>query len=102
MRTQLAVMVLGASAGLAAGGAGGGDEVGGGWRAAAGNRGEERRARQALAARPTDPALAVAVAKRYLDQAHELGDPRFAGLAMAAVGAWTDDATMPADVLMMK
>ena len=70
--------------------------------AAAGNRSEERRARKELAARPHDPVLAVSVARRYLDQAHELGDPRFAGLAMAAIAGWTDDATMPADVLMMK
>ncbi|MEO7337370.1 MAG: hypothetical protein ABIV63_12390 [Caldimonas sp.] len=70
--------------------------------ASSGNRGEERRARKELAARPQDPALALAVAKRYLDQAHELGDPRFAGLAMSAIGGWTDEATMPSDVLMMK
>ncbi|MEP7056847.1 MAG: hypothetical protein ABI809_03630 [Caldimonas sp.] len=70
--------------------------------AAAANRSEERRARKELAARPRDPALAVAVAARYLSQAHELGDPRFAGLALAAIAAWTDDATTPPEVLMMK
>ncbi|HEX7437628.1 MAG TPA: hypothetical protein VF308_13040 [Caldimonas sp.] len=70
--------------------------------AVSGNRSEERRARKELASRPRDPVLAVAVATRYLAQAHELGDPRFAGLAMAAIGAWTDAATMPPDVLMMK
>lgn len=70
--------------------------------AVSGNRSEERRARKELASRPRDPVLAVAVARRYLAQAHELGDPRFAGLAMAAIGAWTDAATMPPDVLMMK
>ena len=70
--------------------------------ALSGNRSDERRARKELAARPTDPALAVGVAKRYLDQAHDLGDPRFAGLAMAAIAGWTDEATMPADVLLMR
>ena len=70
--------------------------------ASAGNRSEERRARKELVARPRDPALAVAVAKRYFAQAHELGDPRFAGLALAAIGGWTDEASMPDDVLMMK
>ncbi|HEX7441051.1 MAG TPA: hypothetical protein VF319_13245 [Caldimonas sp.] len=70
--------------------------------AVSGNRSEERRARKELASRPRDPVLAVAVARRYLAQAHELGDPRFAGLAMAAISAWTDAATMPSDVLMMK
>ena len=46
-----------------------------------------------LAARPDDPALALAVAQRYLEQARESGDPRFAGLALAALRAWTDAAT---------
>ena len=69
---------------------------------AAGGRREERTARRALAAAPRDPVLAVAMAKRYLDQAHEQGDPRFAGMAMAALAGWTDPVSMPADVLLMK
>ena len=70
--------------------------------AAVGNRAEERRARQKLAAQPRDPALALSVATRYFEQARENGDPRFAGLAMAALGGWTDAASMPDDILMMK
>lgn len=70
--------------------------------AVAGNRAEERRMRQQLQAQPRDAVLALAVAQRYLDQAHELGDPRFAGLAMAAIQGWHDDAAAPNDVLMMK
>ena len=70
--------------------------------AMAGSRAEERRLRKQLALTPRDPALALAAAQRYLDQAHELGDPRFAGMAMSAIGAWTDEATMPDDVLMMR
>ena len=70
--------------------------------ATAGNRGEERRMRKRLAARPDDPALAVAVAKRYLDQAHESGDPRFAGLALAALRPWPEAAGAPAPVLLMR
>jgi tetratricopeptide (TPR) repeat protein len=70
--------------------------------AVAGNRAEERRLRQQLQTQPRDATLALSVAKRYLDQAHELGDPRFAGLAMAAIQGWPDDATAPSDVLMMK
>ena len=70
--------------------------------AAAGNRGEERQMRKRLAATPDDAPLAVAVAKRYFDQAHESGDPRFAGLAMAALRAWPDPARAPADVLLMQ
>jgi hypothetical protein len=69
---------------------------------AAGNRAAERRTRRALAAQPRDPALALAVARHHLVQARELGDPRFAGLALSAVAAWTDETTMPADVLTMK
>ena len=70
--------------------------------AVAGSRAEERRQRRQLAQQPRDPALALAVAKRYLDQAHELGDPRFAGMAMSAIEGWKDEATMPDAVLMMR
>jgi tetratricopeptide (TPR) repeat protein len=70
--------------------------------AISGSRIEERRLRSQLAESPRDPALALASARRYLDQAHALGDPRFAGMAMAAIGAWRDEPTMPDDVLMMR
>ena len=42
------------------------------------------------------------MARRYLDQAHESGDPRFAGMAMSAIEGWPDEATMPDGVLMMR
>ncbi len=58
--------------------------------------------RKRLAASPDDAALAVSVAKRYFDQAHESGDPRFAGLALAALRAWPNPARAPADVLLMQ
>ena len=67
-----------------------------------GGRAEARRLRQQLAAQPQDAALALTVAKRYLDQARALGDPRFAGMALSAIAAWRDDATAPDDVLMMR
>ena len=67
-----------------------------------GSRAEERRLRQQLAQAPRDPALALAAAKRYLDQAHELGDPRFAGMALAALEPWKDEATMPDAMLLMR
>jgi hypothetical protein len=70
--------------------------------AISGNRAEERRLRKQLAQAPRDPALALAAAKRYLDQAHELGDPRFAGMAMSAISGWTDEALMPDGVLLMR
>jgi tetratricopeptide (TPR) repeat protein len=67
-----------------------------------GGRAEARRLRQQLANAPRDPALALAAATRYLEQAHELSDPRFAGMAMAALAPWQDEASMPDDVLMMR
>lgn len=66
------------------------------------SRTEERRLRKQLARQPRDATLALGVAQRYLDQAHELGDPRFVGLAMAALAGWTDEASMPDAVLMMR
>jgi len=67
-----------------------------------GGRAEERRLRQQLTQAPRDPGLALAVARRHLDQAHELGDPRFAGMALAALAPWTDDAATPDDLLLMR
>jgi tetratricopeptide (TPR) repeat protein len=70
--------------------------------ALAGSRAEARRLRKQLAHQPRDAALALSVARRYLDQAHESGDPRFAGMAMSAIEGWTDESTMPDGVLMMR
>lgn len=70
--------------------------------AVSGSRAEARRLRKQLAQQPKDPVLALAAAKRYLDQAHELGDPRFAGMAMSAIVGWTDEATMPDGILLMR
>lgn len=68
--------------------------------AVTGDRAEERRLRQRLAADPNDAATAVAVARRYLDQARLQGDPRYAGRALAALRAWQDPADAPDDVLL--
>ncbi len=62
---------------------------------------EERRARRALAQRPNDPALAVGIARRLLARAHDDGDPRFAGQALAAISAWSDS-DAPDDVLLLR
>lgn len=70
--------------------------------AMSGSRAEARRLRKQLAQQPKDPVLALALAKRYLDQAHELGDPRFAGMAMSAIESWTDEASMPDGILLMR
>lgn len=69
---------------------------------ASANRGEERQMRKRLAAEPGDAVLAVAVARRYLEQARESGDPRPAGLALAALRPWPDAATAPAEVLLTR
>ena len=69
---------------------------------AAADRSEERRARKSLAEHPNDAVLAVAVARRDLERARQLGDPRFAGHALAAMAHWTDVRSMPAEVLLMQ
>ena len=70
--------------------------------AVSGSRADARRLRRQLAQQPQDAALALTAARRNLDQAHELGDPRFAGMAMSAIAAWPDAATAPDEVLMMR
>lgn len=65
-------------------------------------RAEERRARQRLASAPRDAALAVAVARRDLEQARDLGDPRYAGMALAALAPWDDDRAAPDDVMLLR
>jgi tetratricopeptide (TPR) repeat protein len=70
--------------------------------AISGSRAEARRLRLQLAQQPRDAALALTAAKGDLAQAHALGDPRFAGMAMAAISAWPDAATAPDEVLLMR
>lgn len=69
---------------------------------AAGTRDEDRRLRRELAARPGDVALAVRVARRQLERARAEGDPREAGLALAALKAWPDAASAPVEVLLLQ
>lgn len=66
------------------------------------SRGEDRATRKRLAAHPDDLTLALAVAKRYFDQAHGTGDPRYVGLAMSALQPWPDTASAPSEVLLMR
>jgi hypothetical protein len=63
---------------------------------------DERQWRRELAAHPKDAAAATAAARRWLGNARELGDPRFAGQALAALEPWSDPATAPDDVLLMQ
>ena len=64
-------------------------------------RSEERQLRQRWAANPGDATVAVTLARRYLDQAREQGDPRFAGRALAMLQHWPQLAQAPAEVVMM-
>ena len=66
-----------------------------------GSRAEERRLRQQWAANPRDPVLAAALARRYLDQARDQGEPRFAGRALAVLQAWPDVDKAPDEVVLM-
>ncbi len=70
--------------------------------AATGGRAEDRKLRRQWAATPNDAALAVALSRRYLQQAREAGDPRFAGQALAVLQAWPDAAKAPDEVLLMQ
>lgn len=65
-------------------------------------RSEDRQLRKRLAERPNDPRLATMVAERYFAQARESGDPRYAGLALAALRAWPDAATAPDEMLFLR
>jgi len=65
-------------------------------------RSEDRQLRRRLAERPGDARLAAAVAERYLAQARESGDPRFAGLALAALAAWPDPVKAPNEILLLR
>lgn len=65
-------------------------------------RDEDRRLRHQLAERPGDAQLAVTVARRDLERAREAGDPRLAGLALAALRPWPEAASAPDAVLLLR
>lgn len=66
------------------------------------DRSGDRRQRRQLAANPGDSALAVEVARRDLQRARADGDPRHAGLALAALRVWPDAATAPLEVSVLR
>jgi hypothetical protein len=78
------------------------DEVVESLPAVSGGRAELRRLRQQQAANPQAVAPAVALARRYLDEARSQGDPRYAGLAFAALAAWPSPVTAPDEVLLLQ
>ena len=69
---------------------------------AGGSAAEDRKLRRLWASQPTDATTAVSLARRYLSRARELGDPRYAGQALAVLQGWPDPKTAPDDVLLLQ
>jgi tetratricopeptide (TPR) repeat protein len=65
-------------------------------------RREERKLRRSLAEQPNNAALATRLSGKYLARARETGDPRYAGLSIAALHPWQDDASAPGEVLLLQ
>jgi Tfp pilus assembly protein PilF len=61
-----------------------------------------RALRAAAFASPADPAVAVALARRYFELAMAEGDPRYVGYAQAALAPWAGAAHTPTAVLVMR
>jgi hypothetical protein len=61
-----------------------------------------KRMRAALAAKPGDLGIALPVARRALDAARELGDPRFLGQAQAALAPWWTGDDVPLLALLLR
>ena len=61
-----------------------------------------RRMRAALAADPSNLDVAVTVARRALDAARVLGDPRFLGQAQAALAPWWIGSDVPASAWLLR
>lgn len=64
-------------------------------------RSADRQLRRQLARTPGDAALAVTLARRHLARAHEEGDPRFAGQALALLTPFPDERA-PDEVLLLR
>jgi len=63
---------------------------------------ELKRMRATLAARPRDLDIAVPVARRALEAARALGDPRFLGQAQAALAPWWTGDDVPASAWLLR
>ena len=66
------------------------------------SRGEDRATRKSSPRIRRTSASRSRSRKRYLDQAHTTGDPRYVGLALAGLRPWPDAASAPPDVLLMR
>ncbi len=69
---------------------------------AGGMAAEDRQLRRLWVNHPTDVATAVSLTRRYLSRARELGDPRYAGQALAVLQGWPDPKIAPDDVLLLQ
>lgn len=58
--------------------------------------------RAAWRGNPRDPTLAVALARRYVDEAAAEGDPRYIGYAQAALAPWWAEAAPPVAVRVQR
>lgn len=63
---------------------------------------ELKRLRAALAAKPDNLVLALDLARRYINQAREEGDPRYTGYAQAALGPWWNLPQPPVEVRVLR
>lgn len=63
---------------------------------------ELKRLRAELAANPQNLALALDLARRYINQSREKGDPRYTGYAQAALAPWWNMPQPPADVRVLR
>ncbi|MGH8566818.1 MAG: tetratricopeptide repeat protein [Gammaproteobacteria bacterium] len=67
-----------------------------------GNSAELRGLRERLGRVPTDLALAVSVAGRYVESGQVQADPRFYGYAQAVLSPWWGLANPPSEVLLLR
>ncbi len=58
--------------------------------------------RQALAANPTNVALAANLARNYIAQSRSDGDPRYLGYAQASLAPWWKQSAAPAEILVLR
>jgi hypothetical protein len=72
------------------------------FKASAAEGRELRQLRRALAEQPQNMELALALARRYFDLASAEGDPRYVGYAEAAIRPWSNAATPPLEILLMR
>src|SRR6188768_1821404 len=63
---------------------------------------ELKRMRAVLLTRPRDLQIAIPVARRAIDAALRLGDPRFLGEAQAALGPWWNDDDVPPAAMLLR